>query len=261
MKNFEKYDPIEEEENREKNAEKLEKTLENISETIENKGVPVDKECRINMQAFGEIYDLEKDEKEINRLETEYAKKAGLSLEEWKENKNKTDGEQLEMLKTIIFHKNLSSDFIVTRSSRFDDIKNNVDNVIINKKTGSVICAFDEGTPRKGNEYDEKQEAILDRDRKGGVNLKYGVKFEEGIEKPTLGRLNGLPIFHLALHPSEVQKGIEALGDEKIEKGLFKVFITEIDSQIKKIESESSEIHPHLQKQWNDFREFIKDEL
>jgi hypothetical protein len=261
MKNLEKFDPIEEQENREKNAEKLEKVLEEISKDIENKEVPVNKECRIDMQVFGEIYDLKKDEEEINRLEIEYAKKAGLPLEKWKENKNKTDGEQLEMLKTIIFHKNLSSDFVVTRSSRFDDIKNNVDNVIINKKTGSVICAFDEGTPRKGDEYEEKQKAILERDKKGGVDLKYGVKFEGDIKKPTLGRLNKLPIFHLALHPSEVQKGIEALGNEDIEKALFKVFITEIDSQIKKIESESTEIHPHLQKQWSDFREFIKDEL
>ena len=261
MLNLEKINSLEYAENHEKNLEKLNKALRYISKNIESNNIPTDRECRISMKTFAGIYDLEKDEKEINRLELIYAKQAGLPLEKWKENKSKANGEQLEMLKTIIFHKNLGSDFIVVRSSRFDDIKNGIDNVIINKKTGDVICAFDEVCPRKGDRYTQKQETILKRNTKGGVSLKYGIKFDGNSEKPSFRGLNGLPIFFLALHPSEIQKGIDELNNEHIEKGLFKVFLAEIDMQIKKMEESFPEIHPQLKNQWVNFHEFIKVHL
>lgn len=265
MSNFEKFNPLEEQESREKNVEKLKKYLEAMAEDLNNDGVPVDNECRIDTKAFREIYsddELKRDEMEVERLKKIYAEEEGLSVEEWEKKKMMKDGEQLEMLKTAIFHRNLDSDFVVVRASNFDDIKRKIDNVIVNKKTGSVICAFDEGSPRTGDKYEEKQNEILERNKKGGANLKYGITFKDGEEKPHLKKLAGLPIFLLALHPSEIQKGMEKFDeDSEYEKKLFKVFITEIDTQIKKMEEEMSDILPQLQAQWNDFRKFIKDKL
>jgi hypothetical protein len=261
----EKFNPVEEQESREKNVEKLKEYLEAMAEDLNNESVPVDSECRIDTKAFREIYsndELKRDEIEVERLKKVYAKEEGLSVEEWEKKKMMKDGERLEMLKTAIFHRNLDSDFIVVRASNFDDIKRKVDNVIVNKKTGNVICAFDEGSPRKGDKYIEKQEEILERDKKGGANLKYGLTFKDGEEKPHLKGLTGLPIFLLALHPSEIQMGMEKFDvDSDYEKKLFKVFITEVDIQIKKMEEESSDINPKLQTQWSDFREFIRERL
>lgn len=264
MSNFEKFNPLEELESREKNAEKLKELLKGMAEDFNKNDIPVDEECRIYTKAFRGIYsddELERDDTEIKRLKEIFAKEKGLSVEKWEKKKDLSDGDQLEMLKTIIFHRNLGDDFIVIRASNFDDIKGGVDNVIVNKKTGNVICAFDEGSPRRGSKHEEKQKEILERDKKGGANLKYGLTFKEGEEKPHLKKLTGLPIFLLALHPSEIQKGIENLGNPVVEEVLFKVFITEIDTQIKKMEEKSSNIHPKLQAQWGDFREFIKEKL
>lgn len=262
MPNFEKFDQLEEQENREKNVEKLKNYLELMAEDLNDEGIPVTKECKIDAKAFREIYgddELKKDEKEVERLKEIYAKEKGLSVEELEKKKMMKDGEQLEMLKTAIFHKNLGPDFVVVRASDYDDIKRKVDNVIVNKKTGNVICAFDEGSPMSGDKYENKQKEIIERDKKGGANLKYGLTFKDGQEKPHLKELTGLPIFLLALPPSEIQEGMEKFDeDDDYEKKLFKVFITEIDTQIKKMEGD---VPPQLQTQWNDFREFIKEKL
>jgi len=261
MPNFEKFDPLEEQENREKNAEKLKELLKSMAEDFNKNGIPVDEECRIHTKAFSETYGdnvLEEDEKETRRLTKIFADEKNLTVEEYEKKKELSDGDQLEMLKTIIFHRNLGDEFIVVRASNYDDIKGGVDNVIVNKKTGNVICAFDEGSPRKGDQFEEKHKKTLEKNRKGGAKLKYGLTFKEGEEKPHLGRLSKLPVFHLFLFPSEIKKGINDLDNAVVEEVLFKAFITEINGQIKEMEGS---VPPQLQAQWNDFREFIKEKL
>lgn len=265
MESLKKFNPLEEQESRKEDAEKLKDYIKLIAEDLKSEGIPVTSECRIDPKEYRGIYndkELEKDERMVKRLKEIYANEEGVSIKEWEEKKIMKDGEQLEMLKTAIFHKNLSHDFVVVRASEFDDIKRKIDNVIINKKTGSVICALDESSPRTGEKYNKKQEEILKLDKQGGVNLRYGLTFKDRYGKPILKTLKELPVFLLALHPSEIVKGIEKFNkDNEYEKKLFKFFITEIDIQIKKMEEGQFKIPLRLQTQWSDFRKFIKEKL
>ena len=44
----------------------------------------------------------------------------------------------------VLLHKMLKDDFVVLRSAKRDDYAGGVDMLIVNRKTGAVICAIDD---------------------------------------------------------------------------------------------------------------------
>lgn len=219
------------------------------AELKEQFGIPVGSDGRIEMAAFRGVFDdVDKDEKFVEGILKDWYGKIP-SAEELLER----DGEKLEMLKMSVLGKHLGSDFAVVRSSNYDDIKNGVDNVIVDINTGNTVCALDEVVGR-GSIFEEKKTKVLNKNIKGeGANLKYGIHLrrEEGTTKLTLGSISNVPIFFLALPKELLFKGIDGFKGEEIsefERKLFTYFVSLLDSQIQELNLWKERINPSIKK-------------
>jgi len=244
--------PIEEEP-----EERLRYFLEIIAEGLKKEGVPVEEGCRIDMDFFKGLYgeaEVENDKKKIEEYQEKFREER--EMRAWGKDPEKIIeeekiGEKLEFLKTGIFSKFLGPEFIVARTSLYDDIKNNIDNVILEKKTENLICAFDEVSDTSGKIYEEKKKEVLKRDRiEGGGKLKYGLKLEKGKLSPE--RVFNIPIFYLALPKRHIEEGIKNFtpsfkSKSDFEKNLFAYFSTSLISQINSLKLEG-----HLNQQLKD---------
>lgn len=146
------------------NSEKIKNLLRDISESYRREGIPVDNDCQIDITKLSQYYSQEIIKKDIDKIERikerikEEEKERGVAEKEKK-------GKRLERLKTVIFNKFLGKDSIVVRSSEYDDIINGVDNILIDKKTGKTICAFDEVCDINREIFKKKREKILEKKR------------------------------------------------------------------------------------------------
>jgi len=240
----------------EKSLENLKEFLGRRAEQLKQEGVPVRSNCRIEMDDFGDIYppqEIEGDKKEITRIES------NIGIQE--KNTEKQSGEKLEMLKTGIFNKFLSDNLVIVRASRFDDIKNGVDNVMINRQNGSVVCALDEVGEIRGVRFEDKKEQVLKKNHKGGINLKYALTVQNGQIKPGKA-IDSVPIFYLALSPEYIQKGIQEFVSSAdkppsdYERKIFDYFISSLDAQIKALEL-NTELKTSLKERMSNFKTTI----
>ncbi len=238
MPNFEKFDPVEDGDVIKKQAEEIQNYIECESEDFNAENIPVDNRCKINMEAYRDKYspeELEKDYKYIEEAEKEFARMEGLTVEQWKKSKGKRNGERFEQLKTVIFNRNFQNpDIIAIRASDYDDYKNSIDNIIINKNTGDIICALDAiANDKNSKRYKEKEEKIKEINEKGGAKLKYGITFED--DKPVLKEIEGVNIFILSLSSWELREALENFGSGKFENKLFKEFGKQAIEQLQKL--------------------------
>ncbi|MDD5626148.1 MAG: hypothetical protein PHG83_03215 [Patescibacteria group bacterium] len=228
----------------EEKVKEMEKFLKTIAEKLREEGVPVDDDCRINPNSFRklcskeEIEDMERDAKRINRYKSD---------PKWtpEEQKNKRDGEKLEMFKTAIFNKFLKDKFIVVRSSQKDDIDNGVDNVIIEKETGNIVSAFDEVATfnyddnQNDPRYEKKANNVIGKN-KNGVSIEYGFSVDKNKKIQLIKDIKNIPIFYLALPQKKLEEGIMNFKPDSIskcEENFFNFFIGNIIIQMKSLES------------------------
>jgi hypothetical protein len=274
MFNLEKEPQFRQEQEIEKNpeVEKMESFMEKMAFELKKEGIPVDKDCRLDLESFKGVYpseELEKNKKLVEEREKEFYKtllEKGLSLKECKEERKKRIGEKMEMLTTGIFYKNLNKDFIVVRSSIYDDIINGVDNIIVERKTGNIVCALDEVGENFGIEYEKKKDKVLRKNiETNGVNVKYGfrVKQEKDKMKLELGERKNIPIFYLALPEEYIKKVLKSFQpslkeQSDDERKLFSYFIATMDSQAKALELGYESLHPTLRKRLRHFANSIE---
>jgi hypothetical protein len=242
---------IERKETREEEAKRLKELLEKIVATLTDQGIPVDQNCRIDMNAF---MDIEGYGQEKIKMDVELVREVRSSVEE----NLLSDGERLEALKTIVFHKFLHKRFVIVRASFYDDVENYVDNLIVEKETGNIVCAFDEVSVISGRAFAEKQERVL-RNNKNGAKLKYGILLtKDGLKK---GRIKNIPIFYLALPPDNINEGIRNLTSlEEIsdyEKKLWIYFMTTLQSQIARLRLEK--LNETVESRLLEFEEIIEE--
>jgi hypothetical protein len=131
-------------------------------------------------------------------------------VRDWSERRKKEKSKQLEMVVTILLHKAFGDKYIVVRSSKYDDYAGGVDNVIVNKETGAVICAVDDVREHeRSDRRTNKEKEVLKKTRAGGAELAYGFTFKDGeIELKTM---KNLPIFCLGLDEGEYDEIINAI--------------------------------------------------
>lgn len=252
------FERQEEEEIKEK---KLRSVIEGIAERLMSQEVPVTGDCRIDMGAFKEVYpesEIQRDQELVRGYEREWY--GGVSEEEVQEKRSKSAGEKLERLKTAIFDKFLGADFIVVRTSSYDDIKNKVDNVILERETGNLVCAFDEVGDLSGARFEKKKLEVLERNkREKGGSLKYGMRLTQEGEL-VLGEVRHLPIFYLALPKEHIERGIEHLSDSReaipFEKKLFDYFRSSLEAQADSLELERN-LNPELRERLLHFEEAL----
>ena len=119
-------------------------------------------------------------------------------LQEYRRHKETSLPNQLEMAITILLHKRFGDRYVVVRASKYDDYFNGIDNVLVNKETGDVICAFDEVRMDERSDRDtHKKERSRKKASEGGASLKYGFRIQNNkILKQTI---HSIPIFCLGL--------------------------------------------------------------
>ncbi|MFZ4648954.1 MAG: hypothetical protein ACOYMB_05020 [Patescibacteria group bacterium] len=236
--------------NPEKYLAKLEGILTSQSREVnESYGDFLDSEAKIKMTG---AY-AEKDEKKVQEIEEFFARGKQEELDVWREKKKSHPATITEMAATIVLHKFIGQDFIVARACDHDDYENGVDNVLIDKKTGAVICGFDEVLGAVGDSgIAMKEEKIAKSDKKSerkrvGAYLKYGATVKDGkLERMSMGNL---PTFFLSLSRKELMLLLEDISLEKadggeFEKKMFVKFTTLIKEQIGKSQEEN--IDPRL---------------
>lgn len=246
---MDKFEKLEFEEAKyETQGEKAEKLMREIACKLQAEGVPVGDDCRINMDAFSDLFsekEIGDDQQRVNK----YLKRiwGDLSKEKIQNKKKETSGEKLEMLKTALFHKFLGDKFIVVRTSLYDDFVHGIDNLIVNRESGDVVCAFDEvGDTMSGILQDKKDRILMKNvDEKGG-KLKYGInirKDKNGQMRIAPEELTNIPIFYLALPDRHIESSIKNFtlldATSKEEKKLFDYFIKLIEIQMEKLEKKS----------------------
>lgn len=219
----------------ERGEEALEERLKKIAAELRESDIDVDDFCRIDMEAYEPLYgrQAKKDMYEIKQREEKWQKerpgKKG-------ERRKMTNGEKMEMFKTALFHKAIGKNFFVLRSSPFDDYNNGIDNVIVEKKTGAVVGAFDEVV---ANGKTEKEGKVAARNTRGGAFLKYGIGAAAGTK--TVKQNNShIPLFYLALEEKELNDAINDfnLSEEEfseLEKELLKKLAASVKEQTKPI--------------------------
>jgi len=146
----------------------------------------------------------------VPQVQLFYRDKFGAKTEEeivkcWRKEKIKNKNGLMEMAVTGLFHKILKDDFLVVRASAYDDYNKSggVDNIIVNKRTGEAICAFDEvHEGGAGERTGEKIKKIKEVAAKGGAKVRYGIKLENGELKRA--EMTTLPVFYLGLKSAEL---------------------------------------------------------
>jgi hypothetical protein len=161
---------------------------------------------------------------------------------------------QLEMAMTILLHKAFGKRYIVVRSSKYDDYAGGVDNVLVDKETGAVICGFDEvrNHPRSDRKA-EKGDKILEKARSGGTDLIYGLSIDGG--KMKLKSMSNLPLFFLSLDEDEYEKLVASIqyGERRytnlndIEKKYINKILDSIEEQQKQLlDDKGVQEHPEI---------------
>ncbi len=250
-----------------KDSEKMLEFMRKIYDDLKKQNIPVESDCRIDINAFVEDYNS----REAVARDREYVRYCedmfyhGLGWREREKRRKNTWGEKLEMLKTSVFHKFLRGEFVVARSSRYDDIKNGIDNVIVDKTNGNVICALDEVGDTSGDVFREKERKILEKDRRGGSTLKYGLVIKEDKETQKLSinktSIKNIPIFYLALPVSYINHGMkEFIPDldkaSQYEKDLFSFFVGLLQNQIRALKLDP-ELPQELGERIEEFQESL----
>lgn len=240
---------------------KLARFLEAVAKRYRSEGVPVNSNGRIDMQTYIDFYPqhIDRDMEQIKEQKTRWEEERGTFSGENLQNL----GEGFEMLATAIFAKNLGDQFIIARSSEFDDIFHKVDTILLDRETGNLICAFDEVGDTTGASYERKLTSIRDRNRKGGATLKYGIamKIENNKKEVVRSPAKNIPLFYIALSSDRIEKGIEEFafdGQSDFEKKLFEYFIATLDMQIKALELDPNQLHPDLRKRLAIFKEAME---
>lgn len=140
----------------------------------------------------------------VEQQEVTWANEQYKDLETWRADKSKNTSNITEMAITLVLHKFLKENFIVARASKHDDYNYGIDNVIIDKNTGSIICGFDEviGLDEIHDGSEKKMKKVQNKLEHGGTAIKYGATVIDG--KLVKQSFKNIPTFYLALSKLEL---------------------------------------------------------
>ncbi len=159
------------------------------------------------------------------------------TVAKFRERKEAHSSNQAEMAITALLHKMLKERFLVVRASIFDDYKHGMDNLILDRETGAVICAFDEVIRNESDagKTPVKLEKIKKAALKGGNEAKYGIALEG--DELVRSRLRNVPVFYLSLESRDLNALTNDLsgnfdsGATNLEQMLFTHLVASIKEQ------------------------------
>lgn len=171
------------------------------------------------------VYEKEKEWSgaEDERIRQFYKETYGIEGEKeivgkFKENKEKDKNAQLEKIISCLFHVAFGSEYLVMQSSAFDDYEGQFDTVVIDKKTGDVVCTFDEvhdhAQASRAAKKKERMEKIM---HAGGKTLKYGLEIKDGEVRRK--EIHNLPVLCIGMDTASIEnilKHVDELSDMQI---------------------------------------------
>jgi hypothetical protein len=184
------------------------------------------------------ILSSESDKAFVEEREDIWSKGMGKSKEAWVQDKELNKSSLAETGITLLLDKALHDDFVVCKSSKYDDYKHGVDNIILDKETGHIVCGFDDVLGHSGDDGGEKKKdkirKIMER---GGVSLKQGLSFKEDGLLETK-ELHNLPAMYLAISKKDLESLLDNLNNgendkmNETEKNLLIKFVQSIEDQL-----------------------------
>jgi hypothetical protein len=179
----------------------------------------------------------EHDQEFVNEREETWSKAMGKTKENWLKDKEINKSSLAETSITLLLDKALHDDFVVCKASKYDDYKHGVDNIILDKETGNIVCGFDDVLGHSGDDGGEKKKNKIKKIiAKGGVNLKQGLSFKAD-GSLEIKDLHNLPAFYLAISKNDLEFLLENLNTDEVqmnetEKNLIFKFIKSIEEQL-----------------------------
>jgi hypothetical protein len=178
-----------------------------------------------------------KDTQKVLRKETGFAQDKNKDIDTWRSDREKDPANITEMALTLLFDKILGQDFIIVRASDFDDYIHGADLLIIDKKTGAVICGVDDVLGHIGDDgASKKKDVISSIMRSGGAEIKYGATVADG--GLVRQALQNIPLFYLSISKEELdgllaalQGGRKTISDK--EMAIFTKLSASLDQQAK----------------------------
>ena len=198
----------------------------------------LDDEGKISISGKDEKADLALIASQEDAFSRDFYGKKPEDMEAFQREKEKSIPNLTEIALTLLLDKFLKDRFIVARASSYDDYNNGVDNVLIDKKSGEVLCGFDEVVSRVGTSFSAKKEVKMERAMaKGGAKLKYGARLENG--KLVRASASNIPAFYIPLDKKELKDLLEALKNEQdkdsskeVMKKIFSKMLISLSDQI-----------------------------
>jgi len=178
------------------------------------KVLPLTDNGRVDMTAYKDIYsDIEADCQWIKGKEQEYQQNNKTTKQQ------QINGQLAELITPRVFYKLLHEKYYVVRSSRYDDIKNHVDTLIIDKSSGEIVCSMDESTAFDKTIVQNKNQNIYKQNLRG-VELKYAFKIEKvkNIPHLVLGKAEQTPFFYLPVDINEIYNSREEIQKNDLSK-------------------------------------------
>lgn len=194
-------------------AEKIAEAVGNAVAEDSEKGIPLHEVTgRIDMGApeflaLHSRHEVETDIARVSNLEKRMgrAPELDVSVREFGERLCENTGEQLEALTLLLFRKFLGEEYIVARTSPYDDYVGGVDMFLLHRKTGEVVCAIDEVGAITGDDIQKKKEQVEDVNvLETGAFLKYGLTIGQNGEVLPAA-IEHVPKFYLPLPPEEIR--------------------------------------------------------
>ncbi len=218
-------------------------------------------DCCVSMKGHNaNKEDLLKDKEWIRSKETRWimekyllAKETDVTEEmrtEFKEKRSKSKSELAEMISSYVMSKFLGNDYIIARASTYDDYRG-VDNLIVHKVTGQVICAFDDvhetiyDNDERDSSLEEKKRLAKTMAERGGQTIKYGFGIDNGqiVKK----QLSHVPKLFLHFTVDDLDTAIDTIDctnfDTKTEGEcvLFKHIIEQLVSQVDELRNHATD--------------------
>ncbi len=149
--------------------------------------------------------DAENDKQKLRQKEEVWANEQHKDLATWQRDKERNPANIAEMAITLVLHRFLKDRFIVARASKYDDYEHGVDNVIIDKETGVIICGFDEVIDFDyRTEENKKVKKVKNSLEHGGTEIKYGATVIDGeLQRKSF---RNIPTFYLSLFKKDLDK-------------------------------------------------------
>lgn len=161
---------------------------------------------------------------------------------DWEKKQDERKSELMEMSVMIILHKVLKDDYIICRANKYDDY-HGVDNIIVHKKTGVVLCAFDDVKDQAGGVYEWQKEEYIDKF--GSQTITYCPTFEDN--KLVKKQINNIPKLYLSFDDKQFYKILNSLNCKNLnsvsddEYDIYNYIIEALISQIGELKEKSGD--------------------